>query len=140
MRLGRIRIYNLLGKNTVFPHIRPAGINIWHSLQMRVLLENTTFSLHKIIRIAEIIWGRAYMRKYGRWGNTVQEYAARLLGTLEWVEDAKRSVNFEMTCWYHEFFQKTNEIIRPTVLWYLRLTCFCSFLGRIEDTKKSLRN
>ena len=50
---------------TVFPHIRPAGIIISHSLQMRVLLENTTFLLHKIIRktgiirIAGIIRGRA---------------------------------------------------------------------------------
>ena len=40
---------------TVFPHIRPAGIIILHSLQMHVLLENTTFLLHKIIRIAGII-------------------------------------------------------------------------------------
>ena len=31
------------------------GIIISHSLQMRVLLENTTFSLHKIIRNEEII-------------------------------------------------------------------------------------
>ena len=43
---------------TVFPHIRPAGIIILHSLQMRVLLENTTFPLHKIVRIAGIIRGR----------------------------------------------------------------------------------
>ena len=40
---------------TVFPHIRPAGIIILHSLQMRVLLENSTFLLHKIVRIAGII-------------------------------------------------------------------------------------
>ena len=40
---------------TVFPHIRPAGIIILHSLQMRVLLENTTFPLNKIVRIAGII-------------------------------------------------------------------------------------
>ena len=40
---------------TVFPHIRPAGIIISHSLQMQVLLENTTYSLHKIIRNAGII-------------------------------------------------------------------------------------
>jgi hypothetical protein len=40
---------------TGFPHIRPAGIIISHSLQMQVLLENTTFSLHKIIRNAGII-------------------------------------------------------------------------------------
>ena len=45
--------------NTVFPHIRPAGIIILHSHQMRVLLENTTFLLHKIVRIAGIIRGRA---------------------------------------------------------------------------------
>ena len=36
---------------TVFPHVRPAGIIISHSLQMQVLLENTTFLLHKIVRI-----------------------------------------------------------------------------------------
>ena len=41
--------------NTIFPHIRPAGIIILHSHQMRVLLENTTFLLHKIVRIAGII-------------------------------------------------------------------------------------
>ena len=40
--------------HTLFPHRRPTGINISHSLQMRVLLENTTFSLRKIIRIAGI--------------------------------------------------------------------------------------
>ena len=56
---------------TVFPHIRPAGIIILNSLQMRVLLENTTFLLHKIVRIADIIRlrvlfeGGPYMRKYG---------------------------------------------------------------------------
>ena len=40
---------------TVFPHIRPAGIIILCSLQMRVLFENTTFFRHKLIRIAGII-------------------------------------------------------------------------------------
>ena len=35
------------------------GIIISHSLQMRVLLENTTFLLHKIVRNADIIQGRA---------------------------------------------------------------------------------
>ena len=40
---------------TVSPHIRLAGIIISHSLQMWVLLENTTFSLHKIVRNAGII-------------------------------------------------------------------------------------
>ena len=44
-----------LQMHTVFPHIRPTGIIILHSLQMRVLLENTTFPLHKIVRIAGII-------------------------------------------------------------------------------------
>ena len=39
--------------HTVFPHIRPAGIIILHSLQMRVLLENTTFLLH----LASIVEG-----------------------------------------------------------------------------------
>ena len=41
--------------HTVFPHIWPEGITISYSLQMRVLLENTTFLLHKIVRIAGII-------------------------------------------------------------------------------------
>ena len=43
---------NLLGElaancdaNTVFPHIRPAGINFSLGLQMRVLLEITKFHL-----------------------------------------------------------------------------------------------
>ena len=40
---------------TVFPDIRPPGIIISYSLQMWVLLENTTFSLHKIVRNAAII-------------------------------------------------------------------------------------
>ena len=44
--------------HTVFPHIRPAGI-ILCSLQMRVLLENTTFLLNKIVGISgDIIRGR----------------------------------------------------------------------------------
>ena len=49
---------------TVLPHVRPAGIIISHCRQMRVLLENTTVSRHKIvrdegiIRIARIIQGR----------------------------------------------------------------------------------
>ena len=51
---------NVITMNTVFPHIRPTGIIISHSLQMRVLLENTIFSLHKSIRNAGII----VMRKY----------------------------------------------------------------------------
>ena len=41
---GRYNIRMIFPKNqhTVFPHIRPAGIIIIHSLQMQVLLENTT--------------------------------------------------------------------------------------------------
>ena len=51
--------------HTVFPHIRPAGINFSLGLQVRVLLEITKFHLHKsvptagIIRVAGIIRGRA---------------------------------------------------------------------------------
>ena len=41
---------------TVFPHIRPAGMIILHGLQMQVLLENSTFLLHKIVRIAGITY------------------------------------------------------------------------------------
>ena len=43
---------------TVFPHIKPTVIIISHSLQMRVLLKNTTFSLHKIVTNAGILQGR----------------------------------------------------------------------------------
>ena len=52
-------------ENTVFPHIRPAGINFSLGLQVRVLLEITKFHLHKsvptagIIRVAGIFRGRA---------------------------------------------------------------------------------
>ena len=55
---------------TLFPHIRPVGIIISNSLQMRVLLENTIFSLHKIIRngglleLRVLFVGGPYMRKY----------------------------------------------------------------------------
>ena len=41
--------------HTIFPHIRPTGIIILHNIQTQVLLENTTFILHKIVRIAGII-------------------------------------------------------------------------------------
>ena len=55
---------DLFHSKYLFPQIRPAGIDISHSSQMQVLLENTTFLLHriitimKIIRIAGIIGGR----------------------------------------------------------------------------------
>ena len=51
--------------NTVFPHIRPAGIIFSYCLQLQVLLEITKFHQHKsapgagIIRNADIIRGRA---------------------------------------------------------------------------------
>ena len=51
--------------HTVFPHIRPAGINFSLGLQVRVLLEITKFHLHKsvpgagIIKNVDIIRGRA---------------------------------------------------------------------------------
>ena len=50
--------------NTVFPHMRPAGIIFSYGLQLQVLLEITKFHLHKsvpgagIIRNAGIIQGR----------------------------------------------------------------------------------
>ena len=61
---------------TVFPHIKPAGIIILHSLQMQISLENSTFLLHKIvrnagiIRVAGIIRGRALYEeiRYVLWG------------------------------------------------------------------------
>ena len=62
LRLGA-QSFTLL--NTVFPHIRPAGINFLLGLQVRVLLEITEFHLHKsvptagIIRVAGVIRGRA---------------------------------------------------------------------------------
>ena len=55
--------------HTVFPQIRPAGINVLLGLQMQVLLEITKFHLHKsvpgagIIRIAGIILGRALLEE-----------------------------------------------------------------------------
>ena len=49
------RFLNCSIQHTVFPHIRPAGIIISHSLQMRVLLENNAFSLQKIVRNAGVI-------------------------------------------------------------------------------------
>ena len=56
--------------NSVFLNIRPAGIIILCSLQMRVLLENATFPIHKVIRIiagifrvADIIRGRALYKE-----------------------------------------------------------------------------
>ena len=61
-KIGRAKSWEFV--NTVSPHIRPAVTIISCSLQMRVLLENTTFLLHKVIRIAGIfrvagiIWGR----------------------------------------------------------------------------------
>ena len=56
--------------NTVFPQIRPAGIIILNTLQMRVLLENTTFLLNKIVRIEGIIQGRALYEeiRYSKFG------------------------------------------------------------------------
>ena len=71
MSLKHASNHNHMGISTVFPHIRPAGIFISCSLQMRVLLENTTFPLHKairiagIIRVAGIIWGRALYEEIG---------------------------------------------------------------------------
>ena len=64
MAIGRgTKLERFLHKNqhTVFPHIRPAGINFSLGLQVRVLLEITKFHLHKsvptagIIRVAGII-------------------------------------------------------------------------------------
>ena len=58
-------VWNYFRMITVFPHIRPAGINFSLGLQVRVLLEITKFHLHKsvpgagIIRNAGIIRGRA---------------------------------------------------------------------------------
>ena len=52
-------------KDTVFPHIRPAGTIFLYGLQLRVLLEITKFHLHKsepgagVIINAGIIRGRA---------------------------------------------------------------------------------
>ena len=51
---------------SVFPHLRPAGNIISHSLQMRVLLENPTFILLSELR--ELFEGGSYMRKYGMQG------------------------------------------------------------------------
>ncbi len=72
---SKSRIATLRYLITVFPHIRPTGIIILYSFQMRVLLENTTFLLHKnvriagIIRVAGIIRGRALYEeiRYSYW-------------------------------------------------------------------------
>ena len=45
-----------------------------------------------------------------------------------------------MSFWCLQFSQKTYEKIRLTVLWYLKSNCFCSFFGRIKDTKRTFRN
>ena len=42
---------SLFYETAVFPHIRPTDISISHSLQMWVLLENTTFSLQQGLEI-----------------------------------------------------------------------------------------
>ena len=55
--------------------------------------------------------------------------------TCDWL---KSSVNFKVSFWCLEFFQKTNKKIRLTVLSYLKLNCFRSFFGRIEDTKRDI--
>ena len=50
-----------------------------------------------------------------------------------------RSVYFEMSFCYLEISQKTSK--NSTLLfWYLKLDCFRSFFGRIEDTRKTFRN
>ena len=41
---------------------------------------------------------------------------------------------------YLQFSQVTNKKNSTLLLWYLKLISFCSFFGRIEDTKKTLRN
>jgi hypothetical protein len=51
-----------------------------------------------------------------------------------------RSVNFEMSFWYLQFYQKTKEKFDFTTMVpqvkSSQVNCFRSFFGRIEDTKK----
>ena len=52
----------------------------------------------------------------------------------------KGPVNFEMSFWYLQFSQKTNEKIR---LYYYDTSgrlVFVRFLEEIEDTQKTFRN
>ena len=51
--------------NTVFPHIRPAGIIFSYGLQLRVLLEITKFHLHKSLPGAGIIRNAGIIRGSG---------------------------------------------------------------------------
>ena len=44
-----------------------------------------------------------------------------------------------MSFQYLQFSQKTNKK-STLLLWYFKSNCFCSFLGRFEDTKKTFRN
>ena len=68
----RLIICNFLSinVNTVFPHIRPAGVIISHSLQMRVWI-TLHFHCIKVLEMQGLLelWGLfeggTYMRKYG---------------------------------------------------------------------------
>ena len=79
----RISVEKNSGPTTVFPHIRPTGIIILCSLQIRVLLENSIFLLHKVIRIAciirdgGIIRGRVFYEEiwYVALGSTLTGYS-----------------------------------------------------------------
>ena len=58
---GAIHIWSLK-LDTVFPHIRPAGIIFSWGLQLRVLLEITKFHLHKSVPGPGIIWNAGIIR------------------------------------------------------------------------------
>ena len=58
-----MNLFTFRQTTTVFPHLRPAGIIISHSLQMQDLLENTKSSPYEVVRNAGIIRGRALYEK-----------------------------------------------------------------------------
>ena len=51
-----------------------------------------------------------------------------------------RSVNFEMVFWGQQFPPKNKPTSLTLQLWYLRLTCFCSFFGGNRQPPKPFRN
>ena len=52
----------------------------------------------------------------------------------------QRSVNFEISFLFLQFSQKTKKKNSTLLPWYLKSNCFCLFFGRIEDTRKTIRN
>ena len=81
---------SLFYETAVFPHIRPTDISISHSLQMRVLFKNTTFSLHKIITVAGIIQGRVLLEDIWKSNERFQS-VSKIEVKKEYFNDCKYS-------------------------------------------------